>query len=99
MYKSIVVGTDGSETAKVAVQQAAELAEAQGAELHLVMSGAPSGNQPVRSEQAGVPDDVAHSQSPNQDIDARLREVEEGLPDGLNVIRHAKQGDPADAII
>lgn len=36
MYRSIVVGTDGSATAAVAVQQASELARICGATLHLV---------------------------------------------------------------
>ncbi|MBV9040052.1 MAG: universal stress protein [Acidimicrobiia bacterium] len=34
--KRIVVGTDGSQTAQKAVEQAAELAAATGAEVHLV---------------------------------------------------------------
>jgi len=36
MYTTIVVGTDGSETAGVAVQHAANLAESTGATLHIV---------------------------------------------------------------
>ena len=53
MYSSIVVGTDGSETAQRAVEEAARLAEAVGCELHVVsaykplrgahVSGAPAG--------------------------------------------------------
>lgn len=36
MYKNIVVGTDGSETAATAVQHAATLAKSTGATLHIV---------------------------------------------------------------
>lgn len=36
MYKTLVVGTDGSPTADKAVQAAAELARAWGSELHIV---------------------------------------------------------------
>ena len=36
MFRSIVVGTDGSETADEAVRQAAELAALLGARVHLV---------------------------------------------------------------
>ena len=37
-FQAIVVGTDGSETAKKAVEQAADLAKQGGGELHIVMS-------------------------------------------------------------
>ena len=36
MYENIVVGTDGSETARIAVQRALDLAKAGGATLHVV---------------------------------------------------------------
>jgi nucleotide-binding universal stress UspA family protein len=36
MYKTVVVGTDGSPTAEKAVQAAAELARSLGSELHIV---------------------------------------------------------------
>src|SRR4029078_9523431 len=36
MYKSIVVGTDGSETATIAVNHAIEMARTTGATLHIV---------------------------------------------------------------
>ena len=41
MFGSIVVGTDGSETAKEAVRQAIELAKSLGAELLLVSAYQP----------------------------------------------------------
>ncbi|MGZ4206179.1 MAG: universal stress protein, partial [Actinomycetota bacterium] len=41
MYQSIVVGIDGSETARAAMLKAASLAESTGAQLHLVM-GSPA---------------------------------------------------------
>ena len=41
MYDSIVVGTDGSDTAKEAVRQASELAKTVGAKLHLVSAYEP----------------------------------------------------------
>ncbi len=42
-YRKIVVGTDGSATARTAVQHAAALARLQSAELVLVHAGDPSG--------------------------------------------------------
>jgi nucleotide-binding universal stress UspA family protein len=98
MFKTIVVGTDGSETAKVAVQQAADLAKSHDAELHLVMSAIGVPETRLREERQGAPDDVQHAINPNEDIEAQLRQVAESL-DGLNVKTHAKQGDPSDAII
>jgi len=50
MFSSIVVGTDGSETAGEAVRQATELASAVGAEIHLVSAFQPVGNQRLREE-------------------------------------------------
>ncbi|MDQ3318121.1 MAG: universal stress protein, partial [Actinomycetota bacterium] len=41
MFKSIVVGTDGSETAREAISQAAELAKATGAVLGIVSAYRP----------------------------------------------------------
>ena len=50
MFGSIVVGTDGSETASEAVRQATELAKAVGAKLNLVSAFQPVGNQRLREE-------------------------------------------------
>ena len=43
MYSKLVVGTDGSDTAKKAVREAGELAAATGAEAGYVTSGAAAG--------------------------------------------------------
>ena len=53
MFRSIVVGTDGSETANEAVRQAAELAGQLGARVHLVCV-----YEPVPSAQDGPGDEV-----------------------------------------
>ena len=98
-FQSIVVGTDGSETAKKAVEQAAELAKQGGGELHIVMSAATVPESRLRSERAGVPDDVAHSVGPTEDTEADLKEVASKYEGDLKVHTHAKTGDPADAII
>ena len=98
-FQSIVVGTDGSDTAKKAVERAAELAKQGGGELHIVMSAATVPEARLRSERAGVPDDVAHSVNPTEDTEADLREVASQYEGDLKVHTHAKTGDPADAII
>ena len=99
-FEAIVVGTDGSDTAKKAVQQAAELAKQGGGELHIVMSAQAVPESRLRSERAGVPDDVAHTVGPTEDTEADLKEAAESFESsGIKVHTHAKTGDPADAII
>ena len=99
-FQAIVVGTDGSDTAKKAVEQAAELAKQGGGELHIVMSAAAVPESRLRSERAGVPDDVAHTVNPNEDTEADLKDAASPYEDsGIKVHTHAKSGDPADAII
>ena len=99
-FQSIVVGTDGSETAKKAVDEAAELAKQGDGELHIVMSAAAVSEQRLRSERAGAPDDVAHTVNPHEDTEAALKEAAGPYESsGLKVHTHAKSGDPADAII
>ena len=99
-FQAIVVGTDGSETARKAVEQAAELAKQGGGELHIVMSAAAVPEQRLRSERAGAPDDVAHTVNPNEDTEAELKEAAKPYESqDIKVHTHAKSGDPADAII
>ena len=99
-FQSIVVGTDGSETAKKAVATAADLAKQGGGELHIVMAAAQVPESRLRSERAGVPDDVAHTVNPNEDTEAELKEEATNLEgEGIKVHTHPKSGDPADAII
>jgi nucleotide-binding universal stress UspA family protein len=99
-FQSIVVGTDGSETAKKAVEQAADLAKTAGGELHIVMAASTVPEARLRSERAGAPDDVAHTITATEDTEAELKDVASQYEgDGLKVHTHAKSGDPADAII
>jgi nucleotide-binding universal stress UspA family protein len=99
MFKSIVVGTDGSETATRAVEQAADLARAGDGELHIVMSASTVPESRLRSERQGVPDDVAHTVNPTEDTEADLKEIADRYEGDLRVTTHPKSGDPADAII
>lgn len=55
MYQRIVVGTDGSDRARAAVEQAAALAELTGASLHLVQGcGSAVVVSPMYGEAAGI---------------------------------------------
>jgi nucleotide-binding universal stress UspA family protein len=100
MFERIVVGTDGSDTAKVAVQQAADLAGKVGATLGLVSAYEPVPASRLREERQEVPADMAHVVSPSEDVEALLAETAKLVEkDGVTVETFARQGDPADAIL
>lgn len=94
MYKLIVVGTDGSETATTAVRAAIGLARSVEAKL-VVVSAYPERDGPTaESGPADVP------VGPGVDADAIASDAgEEARAAGVAVERHAEQGDPADVIL
>src|SRR3954469_11122641 len=100
MYDSIVVGTDGSDTAKEAVRQASELAKTFGANLQLVSAYEPVPEGRLRQERQQVPDDLQWMVNPKEDVSQTLEEAAGRLKeDGIDVETHAREGDPADAIL
>ena len=100
MFQRIVVGTDGSETAGKAVAQAVELAAAVGATIDLVSAYEPVPDARLREERTAVPDDVSWMVNPREDVDATLGAAAELAEEkGVTIERHARQGDPADAIL
>lgn len=101
MYQAIVVGTDGSDTAKEAVRQAGELAAAVGSQILLVSAYEPVPESRLRHERSEVPADVSWMVNPREDVQAVLDEECERLQ-GLGVKEVetvAREGDPADAIL
>jgi nucleotide-binding universal stress UspA family protein len=100
MYDSIVVGTDGSDTAKEAVRQAAELTKTMGAKLHLVSAYEPVPEGRLRQERQQVPDDLQWMVNPKEDVEGTLKEAATALEEqGVEVATYAREGDPADAIL
>jgi nucleotide-binding universal stress UspA family protein len=100
MFSSIVVGTDGSDTAAQAVRQAVDLAGAVGAKLELVSAYSPVSEQRLSEERRQAPEDLQWAISPREDVDATLEsaaEVARGA--GVAVDIYPRQGDPADAIL
>ncbi len=100
MFKSIVVGTDGSDTATQAVRQAIDLAVAVGAKLELVSAYSPIPAQRISEERRETPEDLQWAIGPREDVDATL-EAGAALArqGGVDVEIYARQGDPADAIL
>jgi nucleotide-binding universal stress UspA family protein len=100
MFQSIVVGTDGSDTAREAVRQAIDLAKQIGASIDLVSAYEPVAGSRLREERQEVPRDVEWTVNPREDVDATLSEAS-GLAKqaGVDVETFARQGDPADAIL
>ena len=100
MFRSIVVGTDGSHTAGEAVREAIELAKAVGASIELVSAYEPVSNQRLREEARQAPTDLQWSINPREDVDATLSEAAERVEGaGVEVKTYAREGDPADAIL
>jgi nucleotide-binding universal stress UspA family protein len=100
LFGSIVVGTDGSETAKEAVRQATELARRVDSNIHLVSAYEPVPEGRLRDERQQVPDDMQWMVNPREDVNNVLREAGEEIQrTGVDVDTHAREGDPADAIL
>ena len=100
MFHSIVVGTDGSETAKQAVSQATELAKSIGATIHLVSAYEPVPEQRLRDEAKQTPGDLQWMVNQREDVDATLEEAASSIREaGIEVEIYARQGDPADSIL
>jgi nucleotide-binding universal stress UspA family protein len=100
MFKSIVVGTDGSDTANQAVRQAVDLARAVGAKLELVSAYEPVPAQRLSEERRQAPEDLQWAINPREDVDATLEAAAAiGREAGVPVDVYPRQGDPADAIL
>ena len=98
MFASIVVGTDGSDTATEAVKSAASLAGSLGAKLHLVVAHAPVQGAKLA---AGSSPEAAHWLSnPDFKADAVL-DAAVGLAkrEGVEPELHAPRGDAAEALL
>jgi nucleotide-binding universal stress UspA family protein len=100
MFRSIVVGTDGSDTAKKAVAAAVDLAKQIGASLDIVSAYEPVPQSRLREEARQAPEDMQWMINPREDVEATLREAAEEVEEtGIDVEIFAREGDPADAIL
>jgi nucleotide-binding universal stress UspA family protein len=100
LFKRIVVGPDGSESAKEAVRQAATLAQLTGAALDVVSAYEPVPKRRVDSEREGAPADVQHEFGPREDVNFALDGAAAIAHEmDVEVKPHPRDGDPADAIL
>jgi len=101
VFASIVVGTDGSETATTAVRYAIDLARELGARLQIVSAYEPVSAQRLRSEKVDVPKDLQWLVSPHEEVMAMLEQArDDARTAGLEEVEtYARQGDAADAIL
>jgi len=100
MFASIVVGTDGSETATQAVRQAIDMAVAVGATVELVSAYEPVSEQRLREERRDAPADVQWAINPRHEVETTLNDAAEmARKAGATANTHARQGDPSDAIL
>lgn len=93
MFKKILVGTDGSDSASKAVDHAAELAKAMGAQLVVLTAYA--------SPRSDVGSTFGRADAyPGQEIgQAILRDAEKHIGEGLTVKTVVREGDPAEGLI
>ena len=98
MSNAIVVGTDGSERAGRALQEAIRMAAALQAELHVV-----SAYEPVRGARiVGAPEAAAKVWAPQPDADVQTALGEAAASvraRDVKVTTHAINKDPADALL
>jgi nucleotide-binding universal stress UspA family protein len=99
MYQSIVVGTDGSPTAERAVGQAAKLARACGAQVHLVSAYRPAAATHVRGG-----DDSAEARNVEFKRDDHVSAILAHAAavfrsEGIEPECHALRGDAADVLL
>ena len=100
MFASIVVGTDGSDTARVAVRQAVDLARRVGARVEIVSAYEPVPDARLRDEARRAPRDLQWALNRRDEVDATLAEAaDEARAAGVEARTYARQGDPADAIL
>ena len=100
MIKTIVVGTDGSDTAAQAVVQAGAIAEKFGATLNIVSAFEPVSHTRLKDEKSEAPADLEWAINPREDVDSMLEIVAAPLRErGISIELTARAGAAADAIL
>ncbi len=104
MFKTIVVGTDGSEGAMRAVAVAADLAASQGdAALHIVSVQKPMAATAIASSEMAVASGAAAGVEWEQEVRKELegtleQSARDAARDGVAIETHARFGSPAEVL-
>lgn len=99
MFKTIAVGTDGSETADKAVEVAFDLAERYGARLLIFSVYTPVSDKELARERAEAPSDAQWSIHATERVDATLARTKKRAVDrGLETETVARRGEPAEVV-
>jgi nucleotide-binding universal stress UspA family protein len=99
MFKTIAVGTDGTDTAANAVDVALDIAEHYGARLLIFSVYAPVSDKELARERAELPDEVQWKIGATERVDAVLgRALSRARERGLESEAVAREGEPAGVI-
>jgi nucleotide-binding universal stress UspA family protein len=96
MFQTIVVGTDGSSRARVAVREAVDLARNQGARLHLVAAFSSQERHWETLETTARVESVDMRQVAETVL---AREGNKAQEQGVEVDWSAREGDPAEVLL
>lgn len=96
MYSRIVVGTDGTDRSLIAVDHAARLAKACGAELHVVAAASP--NESGARSPASISADIARQSAASAKTAARIGH-DASKRHGVRVMEHPQVGEPATVLM
>ena len=100
MFKTIVVGTDGSATADEAVRVAAELAALCDAELHVVSAYRSVPLRKLQQQRATMPEEFAWDIHDQSDVEVTLERAAKGAEAmGAACTVHASPEDPVTAVL
>jgi nucleotide-binding universal stress UspA family protein len=100
VFKAIVVGTDGSETAQEAVRQAAALARLAGSTLHVVTAYGATTAVSALAGAAGYASEALSLPQQQTDAETLLDRTLTGIDvDGLEVAVRARQGEAAEVLM
>jgi nucleotide-binding universal stress UspA family protein len=98
--QTILVGTDGSETASAAVARAAEMASKTGAVLHIVMAYKAPSVKKLEAQRASLPEEFRYSVSADSEARGIVRNAAEHASKmGVEVETHLATGNPAKVIL